>query len=535
MLNAFLTVSEYLNLYEALAQSPYRKPMSAGCDATLPDLYTLNASSVSGKGAIAAQSGDSAVLSREEVACSSVLKADCCSATPTNSFCCRRVVDCSDTPQETGPRNARSKITAPDEYQPKEPECDSNSTTCATKTSETEQDKCERTGSEIMNSSEIDEESNKGMKQVQNDDSGSLLIAEKEFENESALCKVSPCVTESYGIVSNCTPATFCVDEETRTCALVIQDLIAQVVQAAGEEENAPAVETIVEGYHNVTSYCQPCTAVGKDTCRSRSEINCKNDSSENKIPQTKHQTGSECDTVDEISQTVSLAEATNTQRRNLDSSDEYLVVLANNSGNLDPTWKDGIALRTELVRTTIVCDAFSSRNVDNSVDKHLEKSFPVFDSSNDTSFMNDSGNFSTVSGKSSGSQTAEGVPGMHALPSLVSVEPVPIVHVAAVDSDSFAAHTTLEGADELIDAAQEETEDGCPDHESPLDSGRSSDTSMTPDEEVLFYEEEENGANQVRQSVPYLFCFRLPSCTKLLKCCNYTRRFATEYENLVE
>ena len=44
ILNAFLTLSEYLNLYEALAQSAYRQPPSRESSGTFPDVYTTASS-----------------------------------------------------------------------------------------------------------------------------------------------------------------------------------------------------------------------------------------------------------------------------------------------------------------------------------------------------------------------------------------------------------------------------------------------------------------------------------------------------------
>lgn len=150
---------------------------------------------------------------------------------------------------------------------------------------------------------------------------------------------------------------------------------------------------------------------------------------------------------------------------------------------------------RTELIKTPIVCDSFSIRNLNVASEKFLEKSFACVDTCADAEIPECEVNVSTTPSNANGSAGA-----VDATASLISPESDSEIFVAS----GHEGNPSSEGIGVPVDLALEEVEEEVEDEswewfEPPLgDVHMSSLTDMEGEEELLF--EEEGGGEDVNQ-----------------------------------
>ena len=157
---------------------------------------------------------------------------------------------------------------------------------------------------------------------------------------------------------------------------------------------------------------------------------------------------------------------------------------------------------RTELIKTPIVCDSFSIRNLNVASEKFLEKSLACVDTCADAEIPECEVNVSTIPLNADGSAGA-----VDATASLISAESDSEIYVA----NGLEGIPSSEGLEVPVDPALEEVEEEVEDEswewfEPPLGDVHTSSLSDMEGEEDLLFEEEGGGedVNQVSASFNY-------------------------------
>ncbi len=312
---------------------------------------------------------------------------------------------------------------------------------------------------------------------------------------------------------SNCTTSESAKnDDDTDICSLVLEDLITKVV-AMVEEENSDLRNKSSESVVGFGACCQACSDVQKSRDFSNGSAKpCGSKENEDKVAPNKSVTNGdsssvehdlETETVDstpDIQETIPPQSDSNDSEEASCSQSPKTADVAENGLPSDANSSKENSLRSDLIRTPIVCDSFSIRNLNVGTEKFLEKSFACVDTDTDTEIQQSQPgrpesevNTSTLDVNGS----ADAVDGLSMSASFYSIES---------DSEIFVANghegvSSSGGIEAPVDTALEEVEEEeSPEwFEPPLgDIHSSSLPDLEGEEELLF--EEEGGGDEVNQ-----------------------------------
>ena len=311
---------------------------------------------------------------------------------------------------------------------------------------------------------------------------------------------------------TNCTTSESAENDYTDICGLVLEDLLTKVV-AVIEEESSSLENKINESVVGLGACCQACADAKKSrdfSCGSAKP--CESEEAGYKVESNESLTNEnsrsveddhETETVDippGIQETIPQKSDSNDGEEAGYSRSSKTADVAENSLPIDVNSSKDNSLRTELLKTPIVCDSFSIRNLNVGSEKFLEKSFARVDTSIDTEIEQlqtrmpvAEVNASTLNANAS----TEAVDGISLTASFFSVES---------DSGTYVANghegvSSSEGIEVPVDSEEVEEEDESPEwFEPPLGGFHSSSLPDLEGEEKLLFEEEGggDGVNQV-------------------------------------
>ncbi len=587
ILNAFLTLSEYLNLYDALAESAYRQTSSSETSGTFPDLYAASSSSTGIRNSSRRQndtsdekhlndnlqqvssaiSGDSGEGLRSNSTENSA--EDVASVTPLDAAEGAKIQDekkrtngdsnVADQKEPRSEKQSKTELTTPLDAKPGSVEHTDEQDDNGDMTTEGGSERI-KNGVNKQNGSENCVIAEKRDEEEITDINGHSLTDEIEVTNSTTVFDSSSCESgfsndvsltmEAIDVVglkviecsfpqsqgqqcdeemneikasisstgsscngSNCTTSESAKnDDDADICSLVLEDLIAKVV-AMVEEENSDLKNESSESVVGFGACCQACADVQKSLdfsygsakpCGSKQ----KGFKEESKESVTNGDSCSvehdlERETVDsppDIQETIPPKSDSNDSEEASCSQSPKTADVAENGLPSDANSSKENSLRSDLIRTPIVCDSFSIRNLNVGTEKFLEKSFACVDTDTDTEIQQSQPgrpesevNTSTLDVNGS----TDAVDGLSMSASFYSIES---------DSEIFVANghegvSSSEGIEAPVDTALEEVEEEeSPEwFEPPLgDIHPSSIPDLESEEELLF--EEEGGGGEVNQ-----------------------------------
>lgn len=592
ILNAFLTLSEYLNLYDALAESAYRQPLSRGSSGTFPDMYTSSSSSTlrdspSGRESDSKEDGHS---NDELPQVSSDISANSNEGLGFGSSGRERNAAensakgvASATPSDTteGPKED-STVADQTESSNQLPRNKSSVTLEMETSSMEESDETVRTNEQDVGTIAATEEGNEITvnKVEQQNESATSALAEKKAEEESAdpneggrvdevgatrstavfdssstestlstdtsltmeaidvvglkvveysssqseeqqygegkdktvPCSTSPSSSESSYSSIRTSPQTLSNDE-IDMYRLILDDLITQAVEIA-HKESSRTNEKSVESVTDPVACCQACVDARKSSDVPCGDSSCQSERKRCEVKTNKPLANGNFSSVEQILGKDAVAAPPDIRETNPPSSDRSFCDEENGSrpSNTADVAENGVStdvtpnkvensLRSELIKTPVVCDSFSIRNLNVGSEKFLEKSFACVNTSTDLgtrdSQVNVGNNASQNANSISKDLLSNGLTvvsdGFPVVESIDSVEPDSEIYI----TNGHEGISLTEGIDTPVDLALEEVEELSREwFEPPL-----GDVHCLPDlgsEELLLFEEGGDDVNQV-------------------------------------
>lgn len=596
ILNAFLTLSEYLNLYDALAQSAYRQPSRSESSGTFPDLYVTSSSPAGNRDSSSRQidASDGKHLSTNVLQVSSEISGnsdegitftvsvdnstensaeEVRSATPVDNRADGEKIqdvkrhtngDFDLVDQKLPESLAEPELNSPLDAKPSSVEHTDEQDVDIVKTSggesetlvndfeeNNEGEMCESTekrdgeehtdnnGSNVTDRIEVinptaayDSSCESGLSNdvsltMEAVDVEGLKVVEyftnlanyqgqeQQSDEETNEIKPSTSCLSSLTNSSNCkTSESITNDDDIDICCVVLEDLITKVV--AMVEEGNSDLES--KGSGNVVGFgacCQMCADAQKsrdvssgDAKPCGSQENASKDETTESLTDggsssVKHDAGTKiADFSPDIEETIPCKSDSNDSDEASCRSPKPADVTENSPPIEVNSSKDN-NLRSELIKTPIVCDSFSIRNLNVASEKFLEKSFACVDTCSDTEIQQSQPDrpWSEVGTMTlSANGHSEAVDGISVTASFISVESDSEIYVG----NGHEGVPSSEGIELPVDPALEEVEgeDESPEwFEPPLGDVLSSSLPDIEGEEQLLFEEEGGGddVNQVR------------------------------------
>lgn len=618
ILNAFLTLSEYLNLYDALAQSAYRQPPSRQSSKTFPDVYTTVSSATVRDSSYRRKSNanDSQHFNDSLTRLSSDLRAksnggldfgspgrernsttkDLASGTPLKTTKSpngdSRVADHEDSTHqllknessetlmvqtnlvvesdETAPANeqGRGTIVATVEERCKtanESERNNENVTSTSAEKRAEKDGADsgggRAGIEFGATSSVSVFDSSSFESSLSTDTSVVMetvdvVGLNIIENLNLQCETQqygeekrtempcnassgsgkvvdcsslPCERQQHeeetdqrllcSSSSSCERSSYCSiksfsSHEVEMCKLILDDLITQAVDIA-HQKNSQMKNKGDKNVTNRVACCQACFALQKSSDMSCGNSFCQSGRKCGEDKSSKTLTNENSCSGEQTLGKLSVANPPVILETNLPLSDHsvcnegkdsrlsYAADVAEKSDPSDLSLNKGNSLRSDLIKTPIVCDSFPIRNLNMGPEKFLDKSLACLN----TSIAKDTRD-SLASVENNASQHANSVDKGVASDGLAlvseGIHSVPPIDIVEHDSGIFVTNG-LEGTyvtDDTdlppIDLALEEMEDDeSPEwFEPPLGDAPSS--TSREREELLLYEEGGDDMNQV-------------------------------------